>query len=85
MPEEEIGEVTHYFTKIGVAVIRIKNGELRKGDRIVIRGKTTNFQQVVNSMQIQNKDVEVARAGDEIGLKVDERVREKDTVYKITE
>jgi putative protease len=85
MPEEEIGEVTHYFTKIGVAVIRIKNGELRKGDRIAIRGKTTNFQQVVNSMQIHNKDVEVARAGDEIGLKVDERVREKDIVYKITE
>jgi putative protease len=85
MPEEEIGEVTHYFTRIGVAVIRIKNGELRKGDRIAIRGKTTNFQQVVNSMQIHNKDVEVARAGDEIGLKVDERVREKDIVYKITE
>jgi putative protease len=85
MPEEEIGEVTHYFTKIGVAVVRIKNGELRKGDRIAIRGKTTNFQQVVNSMQIHNKDVEVARAGDEIGLKVDERVREKDIVYKITE
>jgi putative protease len=85
MPEEEIGEVTHYFTKIGVAVVRIKSGELRKGDRIAIRGKTTNFQQVVNSMQIHNKDVEVARAGDEIGLKVDERVREKDIVYKITE
>jgi putative protease len=85
MPEEEIGEVTHYFTKIGVAVVRIKNGELRKGDRIAIRGKTTNFQQVVNSMQIHNQDVEVARAGDEVGLKVDERVREKDIVYKITE
>jgi putative protease len=85
MPEEEIGEVTHYFTKIGVAVVRIKNGELRKGDRIAIRGKTTNFQQVVNSMQIHNQNVEVARAGDEVGLKVDERVREKDIVYKITE
>jgi putative protease len=85
MPEEEIGEVTHYFTKIGVAVVRIKNGELRKGDRIAIKGKTTNFQQIVQSMQIHNKDVEVARAGDEVGLKVDERVREKDLVYKITE
>lgn len=85
MAEEEIGEVTHYFTKIGVAVVRIKRGELRKGDRIAIKGKTTNFQQVVNSMQINNKDIEVAKAGDEIGLKVDERVREKDVVYKITE
>jgi putative protease len=85
MPEEEIGEVTHYFTKIGVAVVRIKNGELRKGDRIAIRGKTTNFEQVVGSMQIHNKDIEVAKAGDEIGLKVDERVREKDIVYKITQ
>ncbi|MGB9703560.1 MAG: EF-Tu/IF-2/RF-3 family GTPase [Candidatus Micrarchaeia archaeon] len=85
MVEEEIGEVTHYFTKIGVAVVRIKRGELRKGDRIAIKGKTTNFQQVVNSMQIHNKDIEVAKAGDEIGLKVEDRVREKDIVYKITE
>jgi putative protease len=85
MPEEEIGEVTHYFTKIGVAVVRIKNGELRKGDRIVIKGATTNFEQVVESMQVKNREVEIARAGDEIGLKVEERVREKDTVYKITE
>jgi putative protease len=85
MPEEEIGEVTHYFTKIGVAVVRVKNGELRKGDRIVIKGKTTNFQQVVESMQIHNKDIEVARPGDEIGLKVEERVREGDIVYKLTE
>jgi putative protease len=85
MPEEEIGEVTHYFTKIGVAVVRIKNGELRKGDRIVIKGATTNFEQVVESMQVKNREVEIARAGDEIGLKVEERVREKDIVYKITE
>jgi putative protease len=85
MAEEEIGEVTHYFTKIGVAVVRIKNGELRKGDRIAIKGKTTNFEQVVESMQIKNKNVDVAKAGDEIGLKVDERVREKDIVYKITQ
>lgn len=82
--EEETGRITHYFAKIGVAVVRL-NGELKKGDRIRIKGKTTNFEQIVDSMQIQNKDIEVAKPGDEIGLKVYGRVRENDVVYKILE
>lgn len=77
-----VGKVTHYFTKIGVAVVELTD-ELKIGDRISIEGATTNFQQVVNSMQIEHKDVKVAMAGQSIGLKVDQRAREGDLVYKI--
>ncbi|HDH45072.1 MAG TPA: translation elongation factor-like protein [Thermococcus sp.] len=79
-----VGKVTHYFTRIGVAVVELED-ELRIGDKISIEGKTTNFQQNVESMQIEHKPVEVAKPGDSIGLKVKERVREGDNVYKIIE
>jgi len=77
----EVGRVTHYFTKIGVAVVELK-ASLAVGDRIVIRGSTTDFEQVVESMQIEHKNVQRAEAGQSIGLKVAQRVREKDIVYK---
>jgi len=77
----EVGRVTHYFTKIGVAVVELK-APLTVGDRIVIRGPTTDFEQVVESMQIEHKNVQRAEAGQSIGLKVAQRVREKDIVYK---
>ncbi|MDI6819717.1 MAG: hypothetical protein QMC89_02270 [Candidatus Hodarchaeaceae archaeon] len=80
--KKPVGKVTHYFTKIGVAVVELSD-ELRVGDRVSIEGTTTNFQQVVNSMQIEHEDVEVAKAGQSIGLKVDQRAREGDLVYKI--
>ena len=78
----EVGRVTHYFTKISVAVVELK-ASLAVGDRILIKGSTTDFEQVVESMQIEHKDVQRAEAGQSIGLKVKERVRENDTVYKI--
>ena len=82
-PEKKpVGKVTHYFTKISVAVVELTD-ELRIGDRISIEGATTNFQQTVSSMQIEHKNVEVATAGQAIGLKVDQRVREGDIVYKL--
>jgi len=84
MEKQPIGKVTHYFTKIGVAVIEL-TGELKVGDRISIEGATTNFQQVVNSMQIEHEDVQVATAGQAIGLKVDQRVRDEDLVYKLVQ
>lgn len=77
----EVGKVTHYFSKIGVAVVELK-ASLAVGDRIIIRGPTTDFEQVVESMQIEHKNIEKAEAGQSIGLKVNQRVREKDTVYK---
>ena len=77
-----VGKVTHYYTKIGVAVVELSD-ELRVGDEISIEGKTTNLRQKVESMQIEHKPVEVAKPGDAIGLKVVDRVRENDLVYKI--
>lgn len=79
----EIGEVSHYFTKINVAVLELR-APLTVGDRILIRGSTTDLEQVVESMQIEHENVQRAEAGQSIGMKVKERVRENDTVYKIT-
>jgi len=79
-----VGKVTHYFTKIGVGVIELSD-ELRMGDRISIEGSTTNIQQVVESMQIERQPVQSAGPGQSIGLKVKDRVREGDLVYKILE
>lgn len=79
-----IGKVSHYYKKINVAVIDLMES-LKIGDEISIEGSTTNFKQKVESMQIQHKDVKEARSGDSIGLKVVERVREGDKVFKILE
>jgi len=80
---KEVGRVTHYFTNISVAVIEL-SGLLAVGDRILFQGATTNFEQPVSSMQIEHKNITEAKAGQSIGLKVINRVREGDTVYKIT-
>ena len=80
--KKPIGKVSHYYTKIGVAVIDL-NGSLAVGDKISIEGASTNFTQGVDSMQIEHKDVKQANRGDSIGLKVVERVREGDSVYKL--
>jgi len=82
--ERVVGKVVHFYPKISVAVVEVQ-AEIRKGDRIAIRGKTTNFEQVVESMQIEHKPIEVAKPGQRIGLKVKERVREGDLVFKIEE
>lgn len=80
----EVGRVTHYFSKISVAVVEL-SAPLAIGDRILIKGATTNFEQVVDSMQIEHKNIERAEAGQAIGLKVIDRVRVNDRVYKIVE
>jgi translation elongation factor EF-1alpha len=77
-----IGKVTHYYPKMNVAVIEL-NDEISVGNKILIKGSTTNFEQVVESIQIEKKNIERAFAGQKIGLKVKDRVREKDIVYKI--
>ena len=83
MPEKKlVGKVTHYYPKIGVAIVDVLD-EIKIGDRISIEGATTNFEQVVESMEIEHKKIEVAKAGDKIGLKVIDRVRERDNVYKL--
>ena len=82
MVEEKVGIVEHFFTKISVAAIRITDGELKVGDTIHFVGSTTDFTQKVDRMEINRQPIEVAKPGDEIGIKVKERVREKDIVYK---
>jgi putative protease len=77
----QIGRITHFFPKINVAVIELK-APLSVGDTIVIKGPNTDFEQVVDSMQIEHKNIQRAEQGQSIGLKVAERVRETDTVYK---
>jgi len=79
---QEVGKVTHFFSKINVAVVDLTT-TLSVGDHIRIQGPTTDFEQTVDSMQIEHQDVKTAKKGQSIGLKVKERVREKDTVYKI--
>lgn len=77
----EVGHVTHFFTKINVAVVEL-SATLAVGDTILVKGPTTDFEQVVGSMQIEHENIERAEAGQSIGLKVEERVREGDIVYK---
>ena len=79
---EEIGKVTHYYTKIGVAVIELSD-TLRVGDKIRIKGATTDFEQTIDSMQVEHEEIEEAEAGQSIGLKVNDNVRQHDVVYKV--
>lgn len=81
--EEEIGKVTHYFSHIPAAIIKL-SAPLKKGDRIHIKGHTTDFEQVVEGMQIEHKDIEEAKEGQEIGVKVEQKTRDGDTVFRVT-
>ena len=83
--EEEIGKITHYFSKINVGVLELTKGDLRVGDTIHIKGHTTDIEFTVDSMQINNVNVEQGKAGDAVGIKVSDRVRRGDTVYKVTD
>ncbi len=80
--ENVIGEITHYFPHVRAAVIKLK-APLATGDAIKIKGHTTDLQQVITSMQIDHVVVDEAKKGQEIGLLVESRVRQHDTVYKI--
>lgn len=86
MSEKEgklIGEVTHYFSKIGVAVIEL-SGSLSKGDTIrIVGGEATDFEQTIDSMEMEHEKIEKAKKGDAIGTKVKEKVREGYKVYKV--
>jgi translation elongation factor EF-1alpha len=79
--EQEIGRVMDYFAKIGVAGIEL-SGKLAVGDTIHIKGHTTDFEQPVDSLQIEHDQVEKAGKGDQIGIKVKDRCRKGDHVYK---
>jgi len=83
MEKELVGHVIDYFAKIGVAAIDIESGEIRIGDTLQFTGHTTDFSQEIESMQIDKEEVDTAKVGDSVGIKVKERVRGGDEVYKI--
>ena len=83
MEEVAIGMVEKYFGKIGVAAIKITSGELKVGDTIHIKGHSTDFEQQVDSMQVEHQSVQTAGPGAEVGIKVKEKVHEKDTVFVV--
>ena len=78
-----IGSVTHYFPQVNAAVVRIKKSSLAIGDRVYFKGHTTDFKQVLNSLQIDRKPIEKAGRGAEIGIEVKDRVWIGDRVYKL--
>ena len=84
MPEVEIGMVSDFFAHPVVAGIEL-SAPLKLGDNIHIKGHTTDLELTVDSMQINNVDVKEAKAGDAIGVKINDRVRRGDRVYKVTD
>lgn len=84
MPEEEVGRVNTFFARPVVAGINLTGG-LKVGDRIHIRGHTTDIELTVESLQVNNVNVKEAKPGDSIGVKVPDRVRAGDYVYKVTD
>jgi len=84
MPEEEIGKVSDFFAHPVVAGIDL-TGTLKVGDRVHFKGHTTDLEMTVESMQINNVNVTQAKAGDAVGIKVTDRVRHGDVIYKVTD
>lgn len=80
--EKQVGKVTHFYGGLNVAVVEL-TGSLKVGDKIHIKGATTDFTQEVASMQVEHKDIKEAKKGDSIGLKVAEKVRDGDLVFKV--
>lgn len=84
MEEKLIGKITHYYGKIGVGIVELVS-TLKVGDKIHIKGHSTDFEQTVDSIQVEHENVEVAKKGEVIGLKVKDKVHEGDEVYLIVE
>ncbi len=82
MAEKEIGKVSGYFSHVSVAAIKLSAG-LKVGDKIHIKGNTTDFEEKVKSMQIEKDSVEKAKKGEHIGIKVSEKVRPNDTIFLV--
>jgi len=80
---EEVGHVSGFFAHPSVAIVEL-TAPLRLGDRVYIKGHTTDFQQVVESMQLDRQPVQEAQAGQSVGVKVPERCRQHDVVYKLS-
>ncbi|MGD2187987.1 MAG: EF-Tu/IF-2/RF-3 family GTPase [Desulfobacterales bacterium] len=83
--EEQIGVVAKFFAKPSVAAVKMTHGTIKNGDMLRFVGHTTDFAEQVTSMEVNNQPVDEAKAGDFIGLKVKDRVRENDRVYKVVD
>lgn len=80
---QPVGEITHFFSKIQVAVVKMTKGNLAVGDKVRIHGRATDFTQAVRSMQVESVDVRSARSGQLIGLKVERGAKVGDKLYKL--
>lgn len=78
----EVGRVVHFYPKVSVAIVKLSD-TLNAGDKVLIKGLTTNVEQTVDSMEIEHKPVSKAVLGESVGLKVTDRVRENDVVYVV--
>ena len=85
MSEEQVGVVIKFFAKPSVAAIEVTSGTIKVGEVLKFKGHTTDFSEEVASMEVENQPIEEAKVGDLVGLKVKERVRENDKVYKVVE
>ena len=85
MPEEQVAVIVKFFAKPSVAALEVTNGIINVGDVLKYKGHTTDFTEEITSMEIDNQAVVEAKVGDLIGVKVKERVRENDKVYKVVE
>ena len=85
MADKQIGVVVHYFGKIGVAVVKLDKGGLSVGDTMKIVGHGNEFSQEVTSMQVEHESIKTAKKGEEFGLKVDQKTKKGDIVYKVEE
>lgn len=83
MDEVIVGRVTHYFPRVEVAVVELTDDELRIGDSIRVLGTTSNFTQAIHSMEIDHSPVDLVRVGDEVAIRVVERARVGDLVFRI--
>ncbi len=84
MEKKPVGKITHFFDKIGVAVIEL-SATLKVGDKISIEGHENQFEQTVDSMQIEHESIQTAKKGQAIGMKVAQPVKENDQVFKVVE
>lgn len=85
MADLKVGKITHFFDKIMVAVLLVEEETVKVGDTIKIVGHGQEFQQVIASMQVEHDQVDTAEKGMEVGMKVDQTVKEGDTVFKVIE
>jgi translation initiation factor IF-2 len=83
MERRKVGTVFHFFAKAGVAAVRVTDGEVQVGDRLQFQGPTTDFVETVQSLQVDKAGVPGVGAGQEVGIRVSQRCREGDLVYKL--